>query len=190
MPLTTTFKNEMAKGNILGMRIMMKDSLLVDRTFVAFDEMEEATREVLGLYDDHDERELNEDKETWTEEYMNKLMVQIVGNFSHDRIEHLKAVVMYLRPVVKPIPKIAPSPEPKKEEQANKTLPQKLNTNHKFSGRRQTKNNERFVKIVIGVAAGAVVGGALISAVGGSALVGSVIGGATGGVVAAKTNKK
>ena len=94
MALTNAFKEAVNSGNVRRIRIMMKDSLLVDPTFREFREMENSAASMQGLYDIHDkiEFELNKDN------YMDKQMVQVLDNFSHERIEHLKDVVRYLRP--------------------------------------------------------------------------------------------
>lgn len=99
MALSDAFKEAVREGNITRIRIMMKNSLLVDPTFVRFKEMEKAAQSVPGLYDKHDGRIFIEDENSWTDDYMNRLMVQVVGNFSHERVEHLKKVVQKLRPV-------------------------------------------------------------------------------------------
>ena len=80
---------------------MMKDSLLVDPTFELFHMMEKATASMVGLYDEHDGEELIEDRNQWDVDYMNRVMVRVVSNFSHERLDHLKEVVRYLRPVTK-----------------------------------------------------------------------------------------
>lgn len=77
---------------------MMKDSLLVDPTFELFHMMEKATASMVGLYDEHDGEELIEDRNQWDVDYMNRVMVDVIFNFSHERLEHLKEVVRYLRP--------------------------------------------------------------------------------------------
>lgn len=99
MAITNAFRSAVASGNVIGVRIMMKDSLLVDPTFAEFNQMEQYARNMNGLYDEHDGRELEEDKTAWNDDYMNKLMVQVVGNFSHERISRLNEIVRYLRPV-------------------------------------------------------------------------------------------
>jgi hypothetical protein len=100
MSVTNAFRDAVDQGNIRAVRIMMKNSLLTDPTFKEFAEMEKAAAPLKGrLYDAHDGRELIQDESAWTEDYMNKLMVQVVANFSHERLEHLKKVVRYLNPV-------------------------------------------------------------------------------------------
>ena len=105
MAITNAFRDAVNAGNVRSIRIMMKDSLLVDNTFAEFDEMVELSKNVSGLYDEHDGREFEKDKSAWNEEYMAKIMVQVVYNFSHERLNHLKEVVRYLRPVQAASPK-------------------------------------------------------------------------------------
>ncbi len=99
MAVTNEFREAVAAQNIRRVRIMMKDSLLIDPTGGSFEEMAEAAEGLAGLYDEHDGRELVEDESAWDEDYMDRLMVQAVGNFSHERLEHLKKVLRRLRPV-------------------------------------------------------------------------------------------
>ena len=98
MALPEAFYEAVNNGDILGVRIMMKNSLLFDRTFAQFSEMEKEAAKMNGLYDVHDGRELITDKSKWDDNYMNLLMVQVTKNFSHERLNHLKEVVRYLRP--------------------------------------------------------------------------------------------
>jgi hypothetical protein len=58
-----------------------------------------ASNRVRGLYDHYDGRELVWDESTWNDDYMNKLMVQVVGNFSSERLTHLKEVICKLHPI-------------------------------------------------------------------------------------------
>ena len=98
MAITNEFKEAAKSGNILRLRIMMKDSLLVDKSFKQFDEMETFVKDIDGLYDEHDGEDLSTNKSLWTIDYMNTKMVEIVNNFSHERINHLKAIVRHLYP--------------------------------------------------------------------------------------------
>lgn len=76
----------------------MKNSLLVDPTFEEFHAMEKAASSMVGLYDEHDGKELVQDRNLWNDNYMDRVMVKVLSNFSHERLEHLKEVVRYLRP--------------------------------------------------------------------------------------------
>jgi len=162
MTVAESIQKAVSQGDIKGLRIMMKNSLLVDPTFNEFKEMNRLTRDVDGLYEEHDGRELIEDKSTWDDNYMNKLMVQVVGNFSHERVDHLKEVVRYLRPVGD-TPKPPPIPPP---------------------------GSNRGLKIAGGAVAGGMVGGTIAGIAGGSVLVGTLLGaGILGAVVAIATKE-
>lgn len=99
MSLTGAFYEAMQSGNVVRVRIMMKNSLLSDPSFAEFTEMERAAASMAGLYDQYDGGELISDKSQWTNSYMDKLMVKLISNFSPERISHLKEVVRYLVPV-------------------------------------------------------------------------------------------
>jgi len=97
--LTGAFYEAIQSGNVVRVRIMMKNSLLSDPSFAEFAEMERAAASMSGLYDQYDGGELISDKSQWTNSYMDKLMVKLMSNFSPERISHLKEVVRYLVPV-------------------------------------------------------------------------------------------
>lgn len=102
MPLTNAFHRAVESNNVLRIRIMMEDSLLVDPSFKEFNEMKKAAAGVKGLWDEHDGgKEFITDKSKWNDDYMGEVMVKVVSNFSHERINHLKEVVRYLRPTDK-----------------------------------------------------------------------------------------
>ena len=104
MALTNAFYEAVQSGNVRRVRIMMQDSLLVDPTFSEFNAMEKVAAAMTGLYDKHDGKEFIEDQTLWSDEYMDSVMVKVLSNFSHERINHLKEVVRYLRPVTKTAP--------------------------------------------------------------------------------------
>ena len=100
MTITNAFRDAVENGNVIGIRIMLKDSLLVDLSFNEFEEMERiALSDVCNLYDKHDGCELLLNETMWDDNYMNGLMVDVVDNFSRERVAHLKKVVRKLRPV-------------------------------------------------------------------------------------------
>ena len=136
---------------------MMKDSLLFDRTFKDFERMSDYAQNMIGLYDEHDNEELIEDKTEWNDDYMNKLMVDVVWNFSHERLDHLKKVVRYLRPSETPT-----------ENETNRP-----------------HTHDRGTKIALGFAVGGVIGGGIAAVAGGTALVGAIAGAVFGAGAAA-----
>lgn len=210
MELTNAFHEAVASGDVRSVRIMMKDSLLIDPSFVQFEQMEEAACSLQGLYEAHDGRDF-QDKNTWDDNYMNKLMVQVVSNFSHERVNHLKEVVNYLRPVANSIAESefsSPNSQKKVSEfdqqdpytdKKNNCRTVKTanpsssshNSQKKGSSYREQKahdqkeGNYQESKIVIGTIGGATIGG-VGAAIAGCTIVagGAVTSGVIGGVVA------
>lgn len=172
MALTNAFYEAVQSGNIRRVRIMMQDSLLVDPTFVEFNAMEKAASSMAGFYDEHDGKELIEDRSLWNDDYMDKVMVKILSNFSHERIEHLKEVVRYLRPVAK---RVAPKQEPANLHNYEYTH----QDSYEEEKRRCQKSGDYLgAKIGAGAVVGAAVGGVIAS------LTGAPVAGVIGGIVA------
>ncbi len=97
------FKKAVDENNIRGMRIMLKNSLLVDHTFSEADSMLNYAKGVSGLFDDQNDKHMVivNDSSKWDDNYMNSVMVDIIHNFTHERWEHLKKVVRKLHPANK-----------------------------------------------------------------------------------------
>lgn len=96
--LTNSFFEAVDEKNIRRLRIMMKNSLLVDLSFKQFNEMSKYVKNIEGMYDEHDDKQcpFEEDKSKWDKNYMNKQMTRVVNNFSKKRIEHVKKVITYV----------------------------------------------------------------------------------------------
>jgi hypothetical protein len=113
MAFTERLKQEIQRnigsGDVRAVRIALKDSLLIDPTFGEFNQMFKLAQSMPGLWDPHNGDALREPP--WTDNYMNEQMVQIVFNFSQERLEHLKKVVRARRPTV-----AKPAPEPRGRE--------------------------------------------------------------------------
>ena len=97
--LTPSFYKAVEDGNIQRVRIMMKNSLLVDPSFHQFDWMDRiAGAKMKNLYDKHDNNgrlAIDNDTKNWNDDYMDRQMVLLMRNFSHERIAHLKRVVKH-----------------------------------------------------------------------------------------------
>ena len=63
MALTNAFYEAVKDDNVRRVRIMMKDSLLVDPTFTDFNNMVKAASSMTGLYDAHDGRAFISDEQ-------------------------------------------------------------------------------------------------------------------------------
>ena len=97
MAITKEFIEAVESGKALRVRIMLKDILLVDPTAAKFDEMETYATSILGnIYDEHDGETLNYDVTEWNEDYLNEQMVEVVNNFSKERVELLKGMVRHI----------------------------------------------------------------------------------------------
>lgn len=175
MALTSAFYEAVNSGNVRRVRIMMQDSLLIDPTFVEFNAMEKAAKSMVGLYDVHDGKEFINDRSFWTDEYMDKVMVKVVSNFSHERLDHLKEVVRYLRPVTKTI-------APPKEQTGRPNYSSTQQSTYEEEKRRcQEQGDYLGAKIAVGAVIGAAVGGAVTALA--SAPVAGIIAGVSAGAV-------
>jgi hypothetical protein len=97
MAVTNEFMDAVQSGKTLRVRIMLKDSLLVDPAAVLFEEMEKYALGLMGdIYMEHDGERLDYDVSAWNENYLNQQMVSVVNNFSKERVELLKGMVRYL----------------------------------------------------------------------------------------------
>lgn len=183
MALPEAFYEAVNNGDILSVRIMMKNSLLFERTFVEFSEMEKEASKMNGLYDVHDGRELITDKSKWDDNYMNLLMVQVTKNFSHERLNHLKEVVRYLRP-----------PQEKPQQETQRTTRREENTRRPSGSsyqeqKKRDQENGTFLGVgtMVGAGVGAAAGAGIAALSGGSvvafAIAGAVVGGIVGGIV-------
>ena len=91
MALSETFRKALEQKDIRMVRIIIKDSLVVDPTFTEMEEMlREAARAQLDLYDPHNGEELNRDREQWNKAYMDSQMSALLRNFCRERLDLLK----------------------------------------------------------------------------------------------------
>lgn len=92
--MTTEFKSSVESGNLLRTRIMLKDSFVTDPTCVQLDALLSYAKEKLpGIIVPYDGDALENDPSKWDLAVMNLELVQLVNNFSQERIDHLKKVV-------------------------------------------------------------------------------------------------
>lgn len=88
------FRATVSEGNLLRTRIMLKDSFVLDPTFAQFEEMLDYAKPYFpDLFDPFDGEILEDDSSKWDEALMNKELVQLISNFSKERVDHLKMVV-------------------------------------------------------------------------------------------------
>lgn len=187
MALTNSFFEAVNSGNINRVRIMMKNSLLVDPTFTDFREMERVAASMVGLYDEHDGKPFIEDKSQWNDDYMDKVMVKVLSNFSHERIEHLKEVVRYLKPVPQ---KTTSGAKHSGSTERKSTHSRGTSSSYQEQKHRDQQNGDYLgskFATGLGIVAGGVAGGVVASVAGvtviGGAAAGAVIGGVAASVI-------
>lgn len=92
--ISPEFQAAIEGNNLLRTRIMLKDSLVLDPTFIQLDEMLAYARKRLpDLFVPFDGEILENNKTKWDKAVMNEELVGLVTNFSEERISHLKRVV-------------------------------------------------------------------------------------------------
>ncbi len=184
MAVTNVFKEAVESNSVRKVRIMMKDSLLVDPTFAKFEEMERIASAMDGLYDEHDGNSFQKDRSTWDDEYMNNLMVDVLWNFSHERVEHLKEVVRYLRPVKEKPASVSSVNHRGNSGRTERDVPPRGNSAYQEQKMRDMREGSyRGTKAAAGAAAGAVIGGAVAFAVEAPVVAGALAGAAVAGTV-------
>jgi len=97
MTITQEFREAVNNKDTRMVRIILKDSLVVDPTFAEFNQMNAlAEANIEALYDEHDGEVLKSETIAWTKDYMDEQMVQVVYNFSKERINLLKNICRQL----------------------------------------------------------------------------------------------
>ncbi len=94
MSISAKFKEAVSEKDKISVRIMLKDSLLIDKSFKDFADMSKYALEngLSDLYDGHNGKEFL-DESQWTEDYLNEEIVSLFRNFSKERIELLKQII-------------------------------------------------------------------------------------------------
>lgn len=90
MALTKEFVEAVSQGNKLRVKIMLKDSLLVDTTFAQFNEMMNYAETRLSVWVND-----SEDDEAFSQspEELDVILAGLVNNFSKRRVTHLKGMI-------------------------------------------------------------------------------------------------
>lgn len=91
------FLQAVENKNILRVKIMIKDIMLVDKSLITYKAyLNYANSNIENLLDEHDGDELKEDQSDWTIDYLNSEFVKVVNNFSKERLKLLEKMVKYL----------------------------------------------------------------------------------------------
>jgi len=168
MTVAESINKAISNGDIKSIRLMMKNSLLADPSFAEFNEMTRIAGNLSGLYDAHDGRTLNSDKSAWNDDYMNNLMVQVVDNFSHERLNHLMEVVRYLRPAAARRQRSTSTGS----TESGQIPPNRPSPSQRSGFQKKRDQHNRGERIAAGAAVGGVAGGIIAGIAGGSVLIG------------------
>lgn len=93
MAVSSEFAQAVREKNTLRVRIMLKDSLLVDKTFRSFDEMQAyASAQGVSPWADAD-IPLEKAGKPWTEDTMNYELTALVNDFTKEHVNYVKAII-------------------------------------------------------------------------------------------------
>lgn len=170
MALTKEFIEAVENGKKTRIRIMLKDTMLVDPSLKAFEDMlTYAERHIVNLYDKHDGEVLNNDAMAWNEDYLNQQMVSVVTNFSKERVSLLKKIVKKLYAA-----EIQTEAKLKSSPKRSQSLSTSSNSKNDLSG-------TQIVGGVIAIVGGVVLVGGIVSSSASVAIAGGVA--LAGGIV-------
>ena len=101
MALTPEFMTAVRKNNLMRVRIMLKDSLLVDKRFVQFTEMRQyAERMGVNFWMEKTEELEMKPQESWNADLMNLELTKLVNDFTTrlpDRLSSFWALMSGIR---------------------------------------------------------------------------------------------
>lgn len=93
MTISSEFAQAVRGGNKLRVRIMLKDSLLVDKTFRLFDKMQAyASEKGVSPWADAD-IPLEKAEKPWTEDTMNYELTALVNDFTKEHVNYVKDII-------------------------------------------------------------------------------------------------
>ncbi len=95
MSISNEFAMAVKERNRLRVKIMLKDSLLVDKTFRLFDEMQlYATNQGLSPWENPDpDIPLEKAEKPWTEDTMNYELTALINDFTKEHVDYIKEII-------------------------------------------------------------------------------------------------
>lgn len=94
MAVTRAFQEAIERGDLLRVRIMLKDSLLIDITFKQFREMQRyAERKNANLWMEQSEVLVKEPPTSWNKELMNRELVKLTDEFTEERVGYCQKII-------------------------------------------------------------------------------------------------
>lgn len=94
MALTPEFMTAVRNNNLLRVRIMLKDSLLVDKRFVQFTEMcQYAERMGANFWMEKTKKLEMKPQESWNADLMNLELTKLVNDFTEEHLAYCQAII-------------------------------------------------------------------------------------------------
>ena len=93
MSVSAEFMDIVAQGDKNAVRTSLANYMILDKSYKLFDESFSYASSKMDIVDEHDGQELTSDREKWTKEYLSEPLVDVVINFSKERISHIKQVI-------------------------------------------------------------------------------------------------
>ena len=93
MAISSEYAQAVRDNNKLRVRIMLKDSLLIDKSFRLFEEMQEyALAQGVNPWADVD-IPLEKSEKPWTEDTMNYELIALVNDFTKEHVNYIKEII-------------------------------------------------------------------------------------------------
>ena len=121
--MTTKFKNTVDSGDMITVRLMIANELMLDPRGDCFHEMlDYASSKLPNLYEDYDGKDIGiADESAWDEKYLSRVKSELNYNFSKERLEYYEKVA---KVVLKAKAEILEKTEPKKPKAPTQRQPQ------------------------------------------------------------------
>lgn len=94
MSISESFKKNVSSGDVDNVRAALINSLMIDRTFKKFDEELTYAKSDLNGIIETNKGETFANSSAWDINYIGKVSFDLQGNFSNERIKHLKEVLI------------------------------------------------------------------------------------------------
>ena len=96
--ISNEFKENVNSRNVFTIRSALIDYLIMDTSFKKFDEAIEYTKqqhiEILEPFSESEIDSIEQNSDKWSNDYLNRQKCGLIDNFSQERIEHLKKVIL------------------------------------------------------------------------------------------------
>lgn len=185
MAIPKEFTDALRDNNVTALRILMKNSLLLDRSFATIRKMQAEARNIPNLYQPFNNKDLNRDKSQWNEDLLNRQLAKLMMNFCPERIEYLKEIITAIYPKEEAVEAASASASSRPETHASFTS-SSYNAQDKdvpYHVQKQRDMQKGHIsKVVYCTGGGAVLGGVISMAAGTNILVGSSLGAAIGAI--------